>query len=314
MTYTELKDVSSDYLGGICLHDELNQLIVASWDGTVSLYDWEQNKLLGRLRHKWSLTSVALCVGSTKCYVGSVQGEILELDWESERLVLVQGVSCTLGVSCMGSYGHYLVAGSWDGSFIVIDTRRNSVSTKQKLIGKVLSLDCSESRIVCLTTDGIFVFDALNLNNPPIRRDSGLKYQSRCIKLVGKDAGYVQSSIDGRVAVEYFDNSVAKFAFRCHRLNLKDMQLVFPVNALCFNPISGMLYTGGADGKVVAWNLVSKKKSEELPKVEDSVVKLCCNKKALIIAACDDSFKTGAVADDVKLHPSRIYIMPLKAS
>ncbi|AET40322.1 Bub3p Ecym_5584 [Eremothecium cymbalariae DBVPG len=307
MSYIKLNDISKDYLSGMCLvGDELSQLIVTSWDGTVSLYDWEQNSLLGRLRHEYALTSVAMCQGFSKCYVGSVQGEILEVDWESEKLVPVSSVSCELGIAAMGSYGHYLTVGSWDSSFIVLDTRRNSVIVHQNLSGKVLSLDCSENKVAVLTTAGIFVYHTNEIGSLPVRKDSGLKYQSRCIRLIPKDLGYVQSSVDGRVAVEFFDDNESKFAFRCHRLNLKDMQLVSPVNCMCFNPTTSMLYTGGSDGKIFVWNLVTRKKSEELAKLDDSIVAMCCNKKVLAVAVSDDSFKTSAAVEDIGLQSSKV--------
>ncbi|AGO12135.1 AaceriAEL226Wp [[Ashbya] aceris (nom. inval.)] len=309
MAYVELKDVSKDYLSGVCLVDEeSSQLIVSSWDGTASLYDWEKNKRMGRLSHEWPLTSIAVCTGTRRAYVGSAQGEVLELDWESERMVAVQGLQCGLGISAMGSYGQFVVVGSWDGSLEVVDTRRNSVRLIRRLAGKILSLDCGATRVVCMTTDGVYVFRTSDIDAAPERRESGLKYQSRCVRLVPDEEGYVQSSVDGRVAVEYFGDEGRKFAFRCHRMNLKDTQLVFPVNALCFHPKTALLYTGGSDGRVFAWNLTTRKKAEELPKVEDSVVKLCCNRRALVIAASDDTFKTSAVVEDIALQHSRVYV------
>ena len=39
------------------------------------------------------------------------------------------------------------------------------------------------------------------------KRDSNLKYQTRCINCFPNGIGFVVSSIEGRVAVEYFDPS-----------------------------------------------------------------------------------------------------------
>ena len=53
--------------------------------------------------------------------------------------------------------------------------------------------------------------------------------------------GYVLSSIEGRVAVEYFDPSPAvqakKYAFKCHRKTINGVDTVFPVNAMAVHPM-----------------------------------------------------------------------------
>ena len=124
--------------------------------------------------------------------------------------------------------------------------------------------------------------------------ESGLKYQARKVKLTPQGDGYVCSSLDGRVAVEYLEDESRKFAFRCHRLNLVDTSMVFPVNALSFRPNSNVLYTGGSDGSVSCWNLTSRKKVEQV----------------LCVATSDDSFKTNATKDETfELQPSRLYIV-----
>jgi hypothetical protein len=57
-------------------------------------------------------------------------------------------------------------------------------------------------------------------------------------------AGYVLSSVEGRVAVAYFDPSPEaqskKYAFKCHRQG----DLVYPVNAMSFHPVYGTFATG----------------------------------------------------------------------
>jgi len=52
--------------------------------------------------------------------------------------------------------------------------------------------------------------------------------------------GYASSSIEGRVAVEFFDPSpetqARKYAFKCHRKVIDGVDTVYPVNALAFHP------------------------------------------------------------------------------
>jgi len=51
----------------------------------------------------------------------------------------------------------------------------------------------------------------------------------------------VISSVEGQISVEYFDPSPEvqgqKYAFKCHRLMIDDVDHVWPVNALAFHPV-----------------------------------------------------------------------------
>ena len=53
------------------------------------------------------------------------------------------------------------------------------------------------------------------------------------------------SSIEGRVAVEFFDPSEEsqsrKYAFKCHRDKSSGVDTVYPVNALAFHPMYVLL-------------------------------------------------------------------------
>jgi len=53
--------------------------------------------------------------------------------------------------------------------------------------------------------------------------------------------GYATASVEGRIAVEYFDPSPEvqdkKYAFKCHRQTIDDVDHVWPVNSLAFHPV-----------------------------------------------------------------------------
>lgn len=60
--------------------------------------------------------------------------------------------------------------------------------------------------------------------------------------------GYVLSSIEGRVAVEYLDPSLEvqkkKYAFKCHRLKENNIEQIYPVNAISFHNVHNTFATG----------------------------------------------------------------------
>ncbi|SCU81835.1 LANO_0B04324g1_1 [Lachancea nothofagi CBS 11611] len=310
MHFECLQDSPKDYISSLLVLEKAPHVVATAWDGTLSLYDYEANELLLRMKHENGLLS-SVWSACGKKYVGSVQGDILEVDLESERFELVSE-EATLGICAMSSNSSNLVAGSWDGSLQMLDMRTGSIWHNEKLgNGKILALDSNDETVVVSYAGGkVVTYDQRNMNTPVIR-DSGLKFQTRDIKLMPQGNGYVQSSLDGRVAVEYLNDESLRFAFRCHRMNLPDTQFVFPVNALAFSPTNGHLYTGGSDGKVFAWNLNTRKKSEELPKLDESVVRLAISSKVLCVATADDSFKTLATIQDAETQSGQIYFTKL---
>ncbi|KAI5287880.1 hypothetical protein KEM55_009241, partial [Ascosphaera atra] len=87
------------------------------------------------------------------------------------------------------------------------------------------------------------------------RRESSLKFMTRTVACMPNDDGYASSSIEGRVAVEWFDPSeesqARKYAFKCHRQPASDtpgVDVVYPVNSLTFHPVFGTFASGGGDG------------------------------------------------------------------
>lgn len=93
------------------------------------------------------------------------------------------------------------------------------------------------------------VLCSIKSGQPEQVRESSLKYQTRCIRCYPNGTGYALSSIEGRVAMEYFDNSeqvqTRKYAFKCHRKSEAGRDLVYPVNAIAFHPVFGTFATGG---------------------------------------------------------------------
>lgn len=111
------------------------------------------------------------------------------------------------------------------------------------------------------------------------RRESSLKFMTRAVSCMPTDAGYASSSIEGRVAVEWFDPSsdsqARKYAFKCHRqASPEGVDVVYPVNALAFHPIHGTFASGGGDGIVALWDGVAKRRIRQYPRYQSSVAAL----------------------------------------
>ena len=77
---------------------------------------------------------------------------------------------------------------------------------------QVFTMSVSDRRAVIGTSNRhIWVYDMRSLAEPEQRRLSSLKFQTRCVRVFPDQEGYAVGSVEGRVAVEYFDTSKVRF-------------------------------------------------------------------------------------------------------
>lgn len=95
---------------------------------------------------------------------------------------------------------------------------------------------CGEKFVVGTAGRKVCIWDLRNMGYIMQRRESSLKFQTRCIKCFPNKQGYVLSSIEGRAAVEYLDTGPEmqkmKYAFKCHRIKEDGIEKIYPVNAI----------------------------------------------------------------------------------
>lgn len=147
------------------------------------------------------------------------------------------------------------------------------------------------------------------------RRESSLKFMTRCVSCMPDDLGYASSSIEGRVAVEWFDPSpesqARKYAFKCHRQTGADgSDIVYPVNALAFHPVHGSFASGGGDGVVALWDGIAKRRIRQYQKYPASIssVDFSGNGKYLAIAV-SPGFEDGK--EDMEEGVVQIFVREL---
>lgn len=81
---------------------------------------------------------------------------------------------------------------------------------------QVFTMSVSDVRAVVGTSNRhIWVYDMRSLVEPEQRRVSSLKFQTRCVRVFPEQTGYAVGSVEGRVAVEYFDTSKVSRCFFC---------------------------------------------------------------------------------------------------
>ncbi|RAL15768.1 WD40 repeat domain-containing protein [Aspergillus homomorphus CBS 101889] len=315
------------------------RIVVSSWDKNVYLYDLRdengavgEGKLLQKFEHRAPVLDV--CFGATEDEIYTAG-----LDWDVRKIDIASSSQTVLSTheagvrSVVYSKDHNLViSASWDCTLHV--HLLNDPATAPAVIplpSKPFSMSLTATKlVVAMASRALHIYDLKALAlltaqsegsgpnrvevEPWQRRESSLKFMTRCVACMPDDAGYASSSIEGRVAVEWFDPSpesqARKYAFKCHRQTADDVDVVYPVNALAFHPVHGTFASGGGDGVVALWDGMAKRRIRQYQKLPSSVaaVDFSGNGKYLAIAI-SPGFEDGK--EDVAEGTVKIFVREL---
>jgi mRNA export factor len=152
-----------------------------------------------------------------------------------------------------------IVSGGWDRKLKFWDARQQNPVGVLDMPERVYAMDCRDELLVVATANRhIIAYDVSGQPREHSRKESPLKYQSRCISVFPDRTGFAVGSIEGRVAIHYLQKVPGKesFAFKCHRQDTT----AFSVNAICFQQQYGTFATVGSDGVVNFWDKDNKQR------------------------------------------------------
>ena len=147
---------------------------------------------------------------------------------------------------------------------------------------------------------------------PDQLRESSLKYQTRSIACFNDGSGYALGSVEGRVAMEYFNTGpeaqANKYAFKCHRRPMDGKEMAFPVHAIAFHPGYGTFATGGGDGVINFWDGANKKRLFQIDRYPTTVAALAFSRDGsmLAVAASYTHERGGAVNEGDEIYIRKI--------
>ena len=217
-------------------------------------------------------------INDTLAASGGVDRRVRLLDLETGQSRVIGKHDAPVSRIRFNQASGLLISGSWDKTIRIWDPLSDSPSLLRKISisDKVLAMDVTppfplvshvkmvkETPRLLIASAGrilsVFRLDTLaeglraaKLNDTPLAddddslqpeytRESSLKFMIRDIKCMPNGDGFACSSVEGRVAVEFFDNSAEglgrKYAFKCHRQNVEGIDTVYPVNCLTFHPM-----------------------------------------------------------------------------
>lgn len=266
------------------------QLLVSSWDAFIRLYDARSGQLTGLRKQNCAILDCTFLWDGTKAFSGGLDKRLVAWDLHSQQ-ELQLGVHDE-AIRCVEAHAptRQVFTGSWDRSVRAWDPRQPAAPTAIVKMGtKAFCLDVGVDRLVVGGSDRhVHIYDLRSLGRPLERRESSLKHQLRSLQICMGQRGYVSSSVEGRVALEYFDsqdNDQLRYAFKCHRTKGEDgSERVHPVNSIAVHPVHGTFATGGSDGGVCVWDGAAKKRLWRLNPFDTSVSSLCFSSDGSMLA------------------------------
>uniref|UniRef100_A0A0D9X102 Anaphase-promoting complex subunit 4 WD40 domain-containing protein n=1 Tax=Leersia perrieri TaxID=77586 RepID=A0A0D9X102_9ORYZ len=284
----ELRDPPSDGVSSIRFSKHSDRLLVSSWDKTVRLYDPEANA------PRWVFMHAAPVLDC--CFHDDFSGFSASGDNTVRRLAYSTGGNDILGrhdaparcVEYSYSTGQ-VITGSWDKTIKCWDPRGVSGTSYHTLVGtqnqpeRVYSLSLSGYNLVVATAGRhVNVYDLRSMSRPEQQRESPLKFQTRCVQCYPNGIGFALASVEGRVAMEFFDQSEYASSKKY-----------------------GTFATGGCDGFVSFWDGDNKRKLFQVPRYPSSISALSFSRDGRLLAVASSyTFEEG----DKPHPPDAIFI------
>ncbi|KAH8103147.1 WD40 repeat-like protein [Cristinia sonorae] len=242
-----------------------SHLLVSSWDTTVRLYDVNANEQKSKFDHR---AAVLTCCFSDAdhAYSGGLDTSVRELDLATEKVNHLGQHGDAVSTMRHSKDQNVLITGSWDRTLRFWDPRASTPQqSSHNLPERVYQMDLVNHTLVVAMASRLFnIYDIRKMDVAAQTRESSLKFMTRALACMVDGQGFATASVEGRIAVEYFDPSPEvqekRYAFKCHRQTIDDVDHVWPVNALAFHPIYNTFASAGSDGTVSIWDHKLKKR------------------------------------------------------
>lgn len=201
-----------------------------------------------------------------------------------------------------------VVSGGWDRKLKFWDARSPNPVGVLDMPDRVFAMDARDNLlVVACGSRQIISYDVSGQPREHSRKDSPLKFQSRCITCFPDCTGFAVGSIEGRVAIHYLQKVQGKesFAFKCHRQDTN----VYAVNDICFHHQFGTFATVGGDGVVNFWDKDNKQRLKGFPAIQRSIACANFNAQGNLFAYASSydwskgsSFHTQQTPDEIFVH------------
>jgi len=289
-----------------------SHLLVTSWDATVRFYDVNTREQKSKFDQR---AAVLTCCfeDASHAFSGGLDTYVKGLELETEKSFHLGNHDDSISSMNYSKDANVLITGSWDRTIKFWDPKSTNSQPQSSytLPERVYHMDLVNNTLVVALASRLFhIYDIRNMKEPISERESSLKFMTRALACMVNGQGYATGSVEGRIAVEYFDSSPQvqeqKYAFKCHRQTIDDVDHVWPVNSLAFHPVYNTFASAGSDGIVSIWDHQSKKRLRQYPKYDSPVPSIAFNSDGtkLAVAVCN----TWDEGEEVAKQANRPYL------
>ncbi|XAR65236.1 hypothetical protein NMG60_11009285 [Bertholletia excelsa] len=291
----KFENTISDAVSRIRFAPKSNNLLISSWDSNLRLYDVDSSVL--RLESSSEAGAALLDC----CF----QNELVAFSAGSDNCIrrynLDSGVHDEIGqhddfVSSVefSDETNQLITAGWDKTIRSWDTRSmNMLDCLNTNGAEAESVAISGFKLIVAVGSSVNIYDLRNFKESTHTKELFMGVHIRCVRPIHNSEGFVAGSIDGRIAIEYFNSTDMGYVFWCHPKSKDGRHHVVAVNDIAFNPfISGAFATGDNKGYVLTWDAQSKRRLLQLPRYSSSVASLSYNCGGQLLAvACSHTYK-----------------------
>eukprot|EP01024_Parvocaulis_polyphysoides_P068149 TRINITY_DN8263_c1_g2_i3.p1 TRINITY_DN8263_c1_g2~~TRINITY_DN8263_c1_g2_i3.p1 ORF type:complete len:355 (-),score=34.80 TRINITY_DN8263_c1_g2_i3:623-1615(-) len=310
---TELPNCPTDGVTQLNFAKDSDLLLVSSWDKTLRIYNAYTQQQQGIYDQSAPILDCEFSQTSAVAFSAGLDGVVRRVDLQNSNVqILGQHQNAVKGIRYFGDLG-VLYSGGWDQKLFGWDPRAMSQVLMHELKGRVFGMGAVWPQLVLgLSGRQICVYDVRKMDQPQFNRESSLKYQTRCVECFPNKRAYAVGSVEGRVAIEYYEcEEQKKYAFKCHRVKDPQGDIVHPVNAIAFHPSFGTFATGGGDTTVNMWDADNRKRLVTIPHYPQSISALAFNRTGETLAIASNLMISGQ-GDEEKPTPSHIYLRKMQ--
>ncbi|XP_073005091.1 mitotic checkpoint protein BUB3.3 [Typha latifolia] len=309
----ELGEPIKDAISRIRFAPRSNNLLISSWDSILRLYDVD---------------------GSVLRLEALLEGALLDCCFQNDMAALTAGSDgfirrynlCSGTQDVVGKHDDSIVCIEYSeetGQFVTssLDKKLKFWDTRMRS-GNSLCACTIDSDVRSMSLCGVYLLAAIgttvemhdlrNLKGPVHTKESSMDFQIRCVRSFPKCHGYVTGSVDGCVAVKYFDPAMEcemGYVFRCHPKSKGGRAHLVDVNDIALHPCYDTFVTGDNEGYTIIWDAQCRKKLFEFPRYPNSVASLSYNYNGQLLAVA--SSYTYQEAIEVEESPE-IFIQELE--
>lgn len=301
----------SDGVSSLSWSPKQNYLVATSWDNQVRCYEVSSTGT-STPRAAFAHDAPVLCSAwhhdGGSVFSAGVDKQAKRWDLGANSQVQVAAHDAPIRHLAWVPELSLLVTAGWDKSLRYWDTRSPTPALAVQLPERAYALSVTHPLLVCATAERhVLVY---NLANPQVvykQTVSPLKYQTRCVASFPDKSGYLVGSIEGRVAVQHVEESLASrnFSFKCHREN----DAVYAVNCCSFHPVHGTFVTTGSDGTYNFWDKDSKQRLQAMAKCGAPIPCASFSADGSILAyAVSYDWSRGAEAHNAATASNAVYL------